>query len=147
MKTIKVTKEIPGEGLTPGDVLSVDEFSAAALIERGDAEEYQPEGGDGEHVETIDDIVDPDVARNRRQMTATIVGGPSNGGATLPSPAPATTDPAAPAESPDPLTATPDAVSHSGSTPTGKAGKDKGSELAAPGLNPAGGDAGGGPKG
>lgn len=174
MKLIKQLKDNPHEGIVKGDVRSVDEFSAATLIERGDAEAYDPDKAaaastdearepakyGGQEAETIDDIVDPEVARNRRTMTATIVGGPSGGaGATvaeLADPAPATSDPSAPSGEGDTdpastSTADPAQQSSSASTggtsasPTGKAGKaGKGSEMAAPGLNPAGGDAGGG---
>lgn len=129
MQAIKLTKDIPGDGLAKGDIVEVDAFSAAALIKRGDAEEYDPakaaadtraEGGEELSGLTIDDIVDPQVARNRRTMTATIVGGPGTG----PSPAVdvETEAPAAP-------------------RPTGKPTRP---EMAPPGANPAGGATGGG---
>lgn len=77
MQLIKLLKDIPAEGFAEGDVISVDEFSAASLIKREFAQEYTTPDGtpEGKPVRTIDDIVDPEVARNRAQMTATIVGG------------------------------------------------------------------------
>lgn len=54
MQLIKLTKDIEHEGLSAGDVLSVDERSAAHLIKVGEAEEFEPETV--EKVETIDDI-------------------------------------------------------------------------------------------
>jgi hypothetical protein len=156
MKLIQQVTANEAEGLAAGDVRSVDDRSAAILIDRGDAKPYEPGEGEGERVETIDDIVDPEVARNRRTMTATIVGGPSTGGpAAAPSSEPATSDPATPATGDgdtDPSsTSTTEPGQQStgtagtGGTPTGKAGKaGKGSELAPPGANPAGGVSGGG---
>lgn len=79
MQTIKLLKAIEAEGLSEGDVIAVDEFSAEALIKRGDAEEYEAAQVAEERPRTIDDLVDPDVARNKRVMNATVVGGPADG--------------------------------------------------------------------
>jgi hypothetical protein len=120
MKTVKLTKDIPGEGLSKGDVISVNPASAAVLIERKDAEAYEtPKATDGSEAQkTIDDIVDPQVARNRRNMTATIVGGPG-------------ADRKAEVQTTD-----------QGELPAGAASKSS-SSVAAPGPNPAGGASGG----
>ncbi|ABW88411.1 tail assembly chaperone [Mycobacterium phage Evanesce] len=91
MKTVKFVKDNPGEGLCAGDVLEVDDNSAAALIRRGEAEEYNPQAvdavrvaeprtfGDQEGVRTMDDIRDPQAARNRRVMSFTTVAAPDPG--------------------------------------------------------------------
>lgn len=81
MKTIKFTKGTEAEGRAEGDVVSVDERSAAAFIERGDAVPYD-DVPELDSVPTIDDIVDPGVARNRRHITAIVVGGPGVGAPT-----------------------------------------------------------------
>lgn len=152
MKQVKLTKALAGEGLAEGDVLSVDEFSAAALIKRGDAEEYVAEEAPadaaapaeeatygGQPAATIDDIVDPDVARNKRVMTATVVGGPATGGTVRRSPD------ANPADEP---TVEDDTAVQSPTVKAANAKRAKGAstnpELAAPAANAAGGDAGGG---
>jgi hypothetical protein len=84
VQTIKLTKDIPHEGLSKGDVINVDELSAKSLIDRKDAEEYTPPKASdkpkgerarygGQEAETIDDIVDPE-ARGARIMTVRVVG-------------------------------------------------------------------------
>ena len=136
MKTIRQLKDNAAEGLAKGDVRQVDDFSAKVLVDRGDAEEVKVDQTQpGERVETIDDIVDPQVARNRRQMVATIVGGPGT---------PATSEPATDDEGHvDDAGKTPTPQSGAGSQNAGAAGK-AGSEMAPPGANPVGGASGGG---
>jgi hypothetical protein len=120
VKTVELLQDIPGDGLVKGDVIDVDHRSAEKLIASERAKEYQPpEGAAGERVETIDDIVDPEVARNRRVMNATIVGGVD--------PGPVVTE-VAPA---DP-------------GPPGKAADKSTTTAAATGAKPSGGDVGGG---
>lgn len=176
MTAIRFTQDIPGEGLVEGDIIDVDPFSAASLIDQGKAEEYKPEEAaadaeldtvryGGQDVRTIDDIVDPDVARNRRVMTATIVGASDPGPTTVevspdadpaeapvPEPAAATVspDPAAPATSdealPTPPAAGPADVTE-GNTKATRRGKttttDANASAEASAANAAGGDAGG----
>lgn len=165
MQTVRLTEDIPADGLAKGDLLTVDAFSAAALIKSKRAEEYDPakaaadnraEGGEELSGLTIDDIVDPEVARNRRTMTATIVGGPSAGQSVsqLADPNPVASDPDAPSGDTDTdpaSTSTNDPGEQSAGsagtagTAAGKAGKaGKSSEVAPPGANPAGGASGGG---
>ncbi|OCB44750.1 hypothetical protein A5721_18950 [Mycobacterium vulneris] len=97
MKTIKLSQDIEHEGLVAGDVLSVDDNSAAALIRSGRAEEYDPQKapaadttnvvpepevttyGNQEGVRTIDDIRDPEAARNRRVMSFATVAAADHG--------------------------------------------------------------------
>lgn len=149
MQTIKLTQDIEHEGLAAGDVLSVDENSAAALVRRGAAEVYDPAApadvaepqeatyGDQEGVRTIDDIRDPQAARNRRVMSFATVAAPD------PGPAPAT-----PAVAPaDPAPADPDPAVTAATEPEAKAPKRSGRtspEQAAPDAQSVGGDAGGG---
>lgn len=173
MQTVKLTKDIPGDGLAEGDVISVDAFSAKALIERGDAAEYNPDAeaatGDepaeattygGQEARTIDDIVDPVAARNRRVMNVAVVGGPTDSGVVRRSPdaSPADAPVVADVDTTSPGdTATNDDTTTDGLTevqsPTVKAAAAKrgktsttstSPEQAAPAANAAGGDAGGG---
>lgn len=142
MQTIKLTQDIEHEGLAAGDVLSVDENSAAALVRRGVAVAYdpaapadvaEPQGatyGDQEGVRTIDDIRDPQAARNRRVMSFATVAAPD------PGPAP-TTPAAAPADPAVTAAAEPEAKAPKRSGRTSP-------EQAAPDAQSAGGDAGGG---
>lgn len=142
MKTVKLTKDVEHEGRRKGDVVSYDELSAAALIKRGDAEEYEPDKADtAERVETIDDIVDPAVVRNKRVMTATVVGA-ADAGPVRRAP---DDDPADAPVEPDPLTATPEQDVQSPTVKAANARRGRGgSELAAPAADAAGGDASGG---
>lgn len=155
MKTIKLTKTIEHEGLVEGDVISVDEFSAKALIDRQEAEAYEPEEGtaEAEPVRTIDDIVDPEVARNKRVMTATVVGAVDNGPVRRSPDADPAAEPEVVDGDADSLDADTSDVnvkatqksSKRGGPSTGNSGtKSTGPELAAPAANAAGGDAGGG---
>lgn len=74
MQTVKITKDIEHAGLHEGDLLSVDELSAAKLIERGDAEKLDAAETEAvERVETIDDIVDPAARRHKAVMTVSQV--------------------------------------------------------------------------
>lgn len=160
MQTIKLTKALAAEGLAEGDVLSVDEFSAAALIDRGDAEAYDPAAEaattdsepaeetkyGGQPAATIDDIVDPAVVRNKRVMTATIVGAVDAGPVRRSpddNPADAPVEPDVPVE-PE----TPEAVQSptvkAANAKRAKAAASNSPELAASGAQPDGGDAGGG---
>lgn len=151
MKTIRQLKDNAAEGLAKGDVRQVDDFSAKVLVDRGDAEEVkddqQKPAEPAEPVKTIDDIVDPQVARNRRQMVATIVGGPGTPATSEPATddeghvdADAQPDTEAAGKTPTP---TPTPQSGAGSQNAGAAGK-AGSEVAPPGANPVGGASGGG---
>lgn len=152
MQTIKLTKDIEHEGLAAGDVLSVDENSAAALVRRGDAEVYDPAApdpgydgtnvveaepttyGDQEGVRTIDDIRDPQAARNRRVMSFATVAAPD------PGPVSATAAEAEQVAEPEPAPAEPAPSKRSArNAPTVTT-----SEQAAPDAQSAGGDAGGG---
>lgn len=149
MQTIKLTKDIEHEGLVAGDVLSVDENSAAALVRRGDAEVYDPAApdpgddgtnvvevtyGDQEGVRTIDDIRDPQAARNRRVMSFTTVAAPD------PGPVSAAAVEAEQVAEPEPAPAEPAPSKRSArNAPTVTT-----SEQAAPDAQSAGGDAGGG---
>lgn len=180
MQTVRFTKDIPHEGLAEGDVLSVDEHSAAAYVERKDAELYdaaaeaakaaeeRAAAGDadapqkesrygGQPARTIDDITDPQAARNRRVMNFTTVAQADPGPAAATIAEAESADPAAvtddvvpdadastSASDPAPTdpTPTPDTTTSSFSGATG--GRGRGSRQAAPGANPAGGDAGGG---
>ena len=177
MKTIKLSQDIEHEGLVAGDVLSVDDNSAAALIRSGRAEEYDPQKarsatadvaaepsattyGEQEGVRTIDDIKDPQAARNRRVMSFATVAAADHG--------PVAADPAA-AEAPADADGEPDAEvvdstgsTHTGTLPTsasadaadtakaqrpgrpGRPGTTTTSAQAAPDAKSAGGDAGGG---
>lgn len=143
MKTIKLSQDIEHEGLVAGDVLSVDDNSAAALIRSGRAEEYDPQKppaadttnvvpepevttyGDQEGVRTIDDIRDPEAARNRRVMSFATVAAADHG------PVAAETAEADTSKASRPKPGRP------GSTTTSSA-------QAAPDAKSAGGDAGGG---
>jgi hypothetical protein len=71
MKLIQLTKAMPHQGLSEGDLLNVDERSARVLIKRGDAKPYEPE--QVEKVETIDDI-ESTAKRGRAVMTTARVG-------------------------------------------------------------------------
>lgn len=149
MQTIKLTQDIEHEGLVAGDVLSVDENSAAALVRRGAAELYDPATpaaetnvieasatvyGDQEGVRTIDDIRDPQAARNRRVMSFTTVAAPD------PGPVSATAVEAEQVAEPEPAPAEPAPSKRSArNAPTVTT-----SEQAAPDAQSAGGDAGGG---
>lgn len=174
MKTIKLLQDIEHEGLVEGDVLSVDDNSAAALIRSKRAEEYDPQApaadttnvvpepavttyGDQEGVRTIDDIRDPEAARNRRVMSFATVAAADHGpvaaepaavaaevvdgtGAshtgTLPTSASDADEPAdAPAEAD---------TSKAGRPKPGRPGTTTTSAQAAPDAKSAGGDAGGG---
>lgn len=86
MKQVKLLQDRPEAGLVEGDIVSYDELSAASVIKRGIAEEYDPEAdaaADGEAAETptyggqpaatIDDIVDPGVARQKGVMAFSVV--------------------------------------------------------------------------
>lgn len=86
MQTVKLTKDIEHSGLREGDLLAVDEFSAKALIARGDATEYKPQDATaeleaegetasygGQEAATIDDIVDPAARRHKAVMTVSQV--------------------------------------------------------------------------
>lgn len=87
LTTIKLTKDLT-DGLAEGDVLTVDGLSAAALIERGDATEHTPGAASETDAEaTIDDIEDPEVARNRRVMAFKTVAAPDPGPGTNVKPA------------------------------------------------------------
>lgn len=179
MKTIKLSQDIEHEGLVAGDVLSVDDNSAAALIRSGRADAYDPEKvsaadtpnavpepvvttyGDQEDVRTIDDIRDPEAARNRRVMSFATVAAADHG--------PVAAEPGASAD----VTAEPEAevvdgtgATHTGTLPTaasgdaatraeadttkgprprpGRPGTTSPSAQAAPDAKSAGGDAGGG---
>lgn len=126
MQLIKLTKAIEHEGLVVGDVLSVDERSAAHLIKEGEAEEYEPKAAD--KVPTIDDI--PSTAKGRTAvMSAVRVGSPD------PGPASKTVE-----EVPAGTVLDDEAAS----LPKKTAAK---TPPAAPGAEPAGGDAGGGDTG
>lgn len=146
MKTIKLSQDIEHEGLVAGDVLSVDDNSAAALIRSGRAEEYDPQKppaadttnvvpepevttyGDQEGVRTIDDIRDPEAARNRRVMSFATVAAADHG--------PVAAEPAA---------ADVDAEDTKASRPKpGRPSTATSSAQAAPDAKSAGGDAGGG---
>jgi hypothetical protein len=139
MVTVKLTKDITHQGLSEGDVLSVDKFSAATLVERGDAVEYEAAGVTertsepgrygGQEAETIDDIHDPDVERDRRVQVVTRVGVADRG-------------PALPPEPDDTAPVTEDTPTPSRTKSAKAAGK--GSAPEASGAQPAGGDAGGG---
>ncbi|WP_431231530.1 hypothetical protein ACQ856_18380 [Mycolicibacterium psychrotolerans] len=183
MKTIKFKQDVPHEGLAVGDVLEVDDNSAAALIRRDLAEEYNPAsaaeagtnvvevqsgayGTQDSGVRTIDDIVDPQAARNRRVMSFTTVAqadpGPQaadvptaadvdeaetpavDGNADeVPTPAPDATPDSAPPATPDAATVT--AAAKAAKRPGAKATATPTSpEQAAPDAQSAGGDAGGG---
>lgn len=148
MKTIKLSQDIEHEGLVAGDVLSVDDNSAAALIRSGRAEVYDPQKpqaadtttnvvpepevttyGDQEGVRTIDDIRDPEAARNRRVMSFATVAAADHG--------PVAAEPAA--------TADVDAEDTKASRPKpGRPSTATSSAQAAPDAKSAGGDAGGG---
>ena len=66
MKLIELLEDIEHEGLVIGDVLRVDTLSAASLVDRGVAKLVdEAETAIAETVETIDDIVDPEVAKLR----------------------------------------------------------------------------------
>lgn len=146
MQTIKLTQDIEHEGLAAGDVLSVDENSAAALVRRGAAELYDPAApadvaepkeatyGDQAGVRTIDDIRDPQAARNRRVMSFTTVAAPDPGPApAAPADEPSESEPVAPTPEPEPAPAK-----------TGRPKTNTGPAQAAPDAQSAGGDAGGG---
>jgi hypothetical protein len=132
--TIKLTQDIEDQGLYAGDVMQVDKFSAASMVKRGVAEEYDPaaeeqdDGDDqvaeygGQPAATIDDIRDPDAQRDRRVTTVVHVAG---------------ADPGPPASPPPALVPDP-APEEGGESPR------KISKKAAPGAEPDGGDAGGG---
>lgn len=141
MQTIRLSKAIEGDGLAEGDTITVDELSAAKLIERGDAtaidDETDATGAPAERVETIDDIVDPGVARNRRQMAVNVVGGDARPVYRAPADAPVT---------PDADTTTSASASGTTTASTTRANRRGGStsELAASDAQSAGGDAGGG---
>jgi hypothetical protein len=137
--TVKLTQDIESEGLVTGDVINVDKFSAAAMVKRGVAEEYdadsepevareaaEPATYGGKPAETIDDIHDPDAQRDRRVQTAVRVGGPDPGPPRSPNPA----------QVPDP------AVLEADSDP--EPTEHKSGTKAASGAKPRGGDAGGG---
>jgi DNA helicase TIP49 (TBP-interacting protein) len=143
MKTIKLSQDIEHEGLVAGDVLSVDDNSAAALIRSGRAEAYDPQApaddtanvvpepkvtayGDQEGVRTIDDIRDPEAARNRRVMSFATVAEADHG--------PVATEPA----EADTSKASRPKPGRPGTTTTTP------SVQAAPDAKSAGGDAGGG---
>lgn len=70
MKLVKLTKDVPHEGLSAGTVLNVDERSAANMVKAGEAEDFDPnkDDADAERVETIDDI--PSTAPGHRQVTS-----------------------------------------------------------------------------
>ena len=139
MQTIKLTQDIEHEGLAAGDVLEVDENSAAALVRRGVAVVYDPAAaadvnepveatyGDQEGVRTIDDIRDPQAARNRRVMSFATVAAPDPG----PAATAAAVAPAAPEPEPAPAK-------------TGRPKANTGPAQAASDAQSAGGDAGGG---
>ena len=141
MQTIKLTQDIEHEGLAAGDVLEVDENSAAALVRRGVAVVYDPAAaadvnepveatyGDQEGVRTIDDIRDPQAARNRRVMSFATVAAPDPG----PAATAAAVAPAAPEPEPAP------AKTGRPKTNTGPAPAQAASD-----AQSAGGDAGGG---
>lgn len=118
MQLIKLTKAIEHEGLSAGDVLSVDERSAAHLIKVGDAEKFQPEAVD--KVETIDDI--PSTAKPRHAVMSAVHVGSADPGPVAPTTEAATDPP-----------------------PVKKTAAQK--PPAASGAQPAGGDAGGGDTG
>jgi hypothetical protein len=134
--TIKLTQDIEDQGLYAGDIMQVDKFSAASMVKRGVAEQYDPAEdelpavlGDGQDAEyggqpaaTIDDIRDPDAQRDRRVTTVVHVAG---------------ADPGPPASPPPALVPDP-APEEGGESPR------KISKKAAPGAEPDGGDAGGG---
>lgn len=143
MKTVRLTKDIEVEGLVVGDVMSVDELSAAAMVKRGVAEEYDAHAEEAQqataaHAEyggkpaaTIDDIHDPEAHRDRRVQTVVRVGGPDPG----------------PPRKPNAAQAPGDVVAHPGSdpVPAGPAPTEhKPRSKAAPGAKPVGGAAGGG---
>lgn len=88
MKQVKLLQDRPEAGLVKGDIVSYDELSAASVIERKIAEEYDPsKDADGDGVDdateaptyggqkaaTIDDIVDPGVARQKGVMSFSVV--------------------------------------------------------------------------
>lgn len=129
MITIKLTKDIPDQGLVAGDIMQVDKFSAASMVKREVAEEYNPEqearevdapSGEygGRPAATIDDIHDPDAQRDRRVQVSVHV---------------AAADPGPPQQPPAALVPDPAAVPAKAS-----------SKKAASGAEPVGGDAGGG---
>jgi hypothetical protein len=132
MKLVQLTKDMAHQGLSEGDVLSVDERSAKALIDRGDAAEYKPPTEGAKKEETIDDI--PSTAnRGRAVMSAVRVGSAD------PGPVAATV-----AEAEDAPAAEADAA---GPTPAPTSQPQKRSPKSGPaasGAQPAGGDAGGG---
>jgi hypothetical protein len=76
MKLIKLLEDIEHEGLVVGDVLKVDTLSAASLVERKVAELVEEaEDEAAEVVETIDDIIDPELVKLRAAvMTSSVVG-------------------------------------------------------------------------
>jgi hypothetical protein len=133
MKLIQLTKDMPHQGLSEGDLLSVDQRSAKALIDRGDATEYKPPTDAAEKVETIDDI--PSTAkRGRAVMSAVRVGSADPGPV-----APTVTE----AEDAPPETEEDRALAAVQDIPMPKkSAADK--PPAASGAQPAGGDAGGG---
>lgn len=142
MKLIELTKDIPHEGLSEGDLLSVDERSAKALIDRGDAKKYEPSSTDAaEKVETIDDI--PSTAkRGRAVMSAVRVGAADPGpvASTVAEAEDAPDDTSVPAATvDDPL---PETSRDAATQPAKKAAAKK--PPAASGAQPAGADAGGG---
>lgn len=80
MQAVELTKAIPAEGLAEGDVIEVDELSAASMIAAKKAKAYEA-GSEtaaadaleevqygGQTVRTIDDIVDPDAKRMKGVM-------------------------------------------------------------------------------
>lgn len=87
MQLIKLTKAIEHEGLSIGDVLSVDERSAAHLIKAGEAKEFTPKTVD--KVETIDDI--PSTAKPRSAVMSAVRVGSADPGPVAPTDDPATT--------------------------------------------------------
>lgn len=134
MKLIQLTKDIPHQGLSVGDVISVDPRSATALIKRGDADEYEPGADAAEKVETIDDI--PSTAkRGRAVMSAVRVGSadPGPGAITV-------------GEVMPPAEVQADDAAEAATDPPPKKAAAK-QPPAASGAKPAGGDAGGGDTG
>lgn len=89
MKTVKLTQDLDYAGLAKGDILSVDELSAAGMIDRGVAEAYDAEEQaqeaappvkyGGQESRTIDDIRDPEVTRMTGVQATTIVAAPDPG--------------------------------------------------------------------
>lgn len=158
MKTVKLTQDLEHEGLCADDVLSVDDFSAASMIERGVAAEYdaaadtdtttaagEPARYGGQEARTIDDIRDPQAARNRRVMNFTTVAAPDPGPVSRTVAEAESTDVADTTTGDDvtPEADTPPAPSPSGRNRPAR-GRSTDPELAAPAANAAGGDAGGG---